>query len=332
MPLFAAVPRPNTIVRGSSLFAHALLIVLLAGIVSAKERTFELRGSIEPESKAAVTLHGATSPFSASTLTDSRGRFRFRRLLAGPYTLSLYVVGRGEVRQTVVIGPAHADNRGRVPIVIHLRESLIDTDAIRQRHTVSKDELAVPDRANRLYDSAQRKLGRRDIDGAVRDLEQAVEIAPRFSAAWNNLGTIAYQTGQYERAEECFREALKQDPESYPPLVNLGGVLLSLDRPKEAFSYNLHAVLTRPSDALAHSQLGMNYFGLGKLPDAMKSLKRAKELDPAHFSHPQILIAEIYLRWNKESEAIAELKDFIKWHPDSERTPHVQKLLEKLKQ
>lgn len=43
-------------------------------------------------------------------------------------------------------------------------------------------------------------------------------------------------------------------------------------------------------------------------------------------------MAEIYLRWNKESEAIAELKDFIKWHPDSERTPHVQKLLEKLKQ
>jgi len=46
MPLFAAVQRPITIARGSSLFVRALLIVLLAGEVSAKERIFELRGSI----------------------------------------------------------------------------------------------------------------------------------------------------------------------------------------------------------------------------------------------------------------------------------------------
>ena len=59
--------------------------------------------------------------------------------------------------------------------------------------------------------------------GALASLQRAVEIAPEFAAAWNNMGTIAYQSRNYLRAEECFREALSADPSAYEPLVNLEG-------------------------------------------------------------------------------------------------------------
>ena len=97
----------------------------------------------------------------------------------------------------------------------------------------------------------------------MKHLERAVAIAPQFANAWNNLGTIAYQTQKYSRAEECFREALEQDPDSYEPLVNLGGVLINLHKLDEAWSYNVNAVLARPNDALANAQLGMTYFESG---------------------------------------------------------------------
>ena len=94
------------------------------------------------------------------------------------------------------------------------------------------------------------------MPGAIEYLKNALDLAPQFSAAWNHLGTIAYQSGEYETAEKHFREALRHDPDSYAPLVNLGGALLSLNRVEEALTINLEAVKERPDDALAHSQLG----------------------------------------------------------------------------
>jgi hypothetical protein len=105
---------------------------------------------------------------------------------------------------------------------------------------------------------ARRQLSRRRP--AVTRLKRALKVAPQFSAAWNHLGTIAYQTGQYVEAEADFRKGLEADPDAYAPLVNLGGVLINLAKWGEALEYNRRAVLKRPNDSLANSQLGMAYF------------------------------------------------------------------------
>ena len=73
----------------------------------------------------------------------------------------------------------------------------------------------------------------------------------------------------------------------YEPLVNLGGVLINMRKFDEALELNVHAVLVRPGDALANSQLGMTYFEVGNFDTAIKYLERARKIDPAHFSHPQ---------------------------------------------
>jgi len=100
-------------------------------------------------------------------------------------------------------------------------------------------------------------------------------------------------------------------------MVNLGGVLLNLGKPDQALQLNLYAVLRRPTDALANSQLGMSYF-LTRKPDlAEKYLTTTKQLDPAHFSHPQLLLSEIHLQRNEHTAAIEELEDFLRRHPDS---------------
>src|ERR1035438_8949824 len=198
--------------------------MLMAGMgARAEPIRYELRGRLLPATRASVRLDGATAPFEDSTLASDDGRFRFRGLLAGAYTLGAFVPGRGEMRRTV-------------------------------------------------------------------------ELAPQFSDVWNHLGTIAYQSRDYARAETCFRKALEADPAAFQPLVNLGGVSINLSKFEQALQYNLYAALTRPNDALANSQLGMTYFYLDKLELARKYLTTAKRLDPAHFSHPQLVLAEIGLR------------------------------------
>lgn len=287
---------------------------------------FTLEGRIVPKSTGSVTLHSSTTPFTASTLANVDGSFRFRRIEPGTYTLVVFQSNRGETRMSVDIGPSAADRKGRVRLTVDVAGGALSRE---RAHMVSANELSVPERARREYSQAMARLGRRDADAAVKHLERAVEIAPDFAAAWNHLGTIAYQTKRYGEAEQYFRRALQADEDLYEALVNLGGVLVTTGQYDEAWKVNVGAVALKPTDPLAHSQLGMTYLILGKLDLAEKHLREAVTLDPGHFSHPQLQLAEVYRRRKEMGRAAEQLESFLRYHPDDPAAPKIRELLKK---
>jgi tetratricopeptide (TPR) repeat protein len=113
--------------------------------------------------------------------------------------------------------------------------------------------------------------------------------------------------------------------------VNLGGVLINLAKWEEALECNRRAVLKNPNDALANSQLGMSFFYVGQLDAAEKYLTTAKQVDPAHFSHPQLLLAEIHLRRNEAEAAIRELEDLLNRHPGLPNAPSIRQEIARLR-
>lgn len=305
---------------------------LAAAWAAENDRKYELRVQVVPKGLSSVSVHGSTTPFSFSGLTDFSGRIRIRGLLAGPYTVSAVSRDGAEARRTVQVSPSLADNKGRVHVTIetaHPETGL--SEAAKRRAMVSARELSIPERAKREYAEAQRRLERRDVKGAIQHLKRAVETAPQFVAAWNNLGTIAYQSREFEQAAGYFEEALKHDPDAYEPLVNLAGTMLSLKRPQEALPLNRRAVEMRPGDALANVQLGMNYLRLGNLDPAEKYLKEAKQLDPSHFSNPQLSLAELYIRRGQPSLAADELEDFLRRNPDWPEAEKLRLTIKKLR-
>ncbi len=298
--------------------------------VSFESGTYRLMGTIvrtdgRPFKRALplVFLQSVTAPFSLQTQAGPDGKFAFKNLTAGTYTLIVDVPLAGELRKTVEVGPSFADSKGRVTIDVKFDSA----GSIDKQHIVSAVELSVPESARLEYDKALACLSRRDTEGAVSCLRKATAIAPQYSAAWNQLGTIAYQSGKYPEAEELFRTAVQRDSEVYSPLVNLGGVLLTEAKIEESLVINQRAVSMKPGDPLAHSQLGQSYFFLGKLDEAEMHLRQAKALDPGHFSCPQIVLAEIYARRKQFPAAIAEIEEFLKLHPDSEMAPRMRKAL-----
>jgi len=286
---------------------------------------YELTGRIEPPAAMPVFLHGATAPFESSTESDADGRFRFHKILAGTYTLAITTAARGQALETVELSPGTVDSKGHLVIVFRIDDSRLESEGGRSTGaTVAATVLSISYRAMREYDEAQRCLSRREPDRASGHLSRAVQMAPKFVAAWNQLGVMAYQGHRYSDAERNFRQALDSDPEAFEPLVNLGGVLLNLARPQEALDYNQRASARRPNNALANSQLGLTYFDLNEPDLAEKYLKIAIQLDPAHFSHPQLTLAEIYLRRGDHPSALLQLRGFLEQHPDSPQAARIQ--------
>jgi tetratricopeptide (TPR) repeat protein len=291
------------------------MLVWAAAAFAAEPALYELSGRTVPPMGARVALFGTDSPFSATAFMGPDGHFRFKRLRPGLYTIAVFNRRRGEARRTVDVGPANADPKGRISFKLELRDSDFVFASTLNRHLVSTRQLAIPESAVRDYESAQKDLSRRDPEEATKRLEHAVDIAPGFAAAWNSLGVIAYQTRKFDRAEECFRKAVEADPQSFEALVNLGGVTLTLHKLDEAMDYNLKAVLARPNDPLANAQMGMAYYEAAQFELAVKYLERARQIDPASFTYPQLLLFQIHFRRGERDAAAAELQNFLEQHP-----------------
>jgi tetratricopeptide (TPR) repeat protein len=197
------------------------MCVLLAYAALAADTAFDLAGRIHPEARATITLFGDTFPFIASTLSKEDGRFRFQKLRPGAYTVAVFIPDRGEARHTIEVGPSMADAHRRISLEISFADAdFVLSDTLRRRHSVSQAQLAVAAKARRDYEEARKDLARHDPGSATLHLEEAVGLAPQFADAWNELGTIAYQTQNYARAEHCFREALTHDPQAFEPLAS----------------------------------------------------------------------------------------------------------------
>jgi tetratricopeptide (TPR) repeat protein len=76
----------------------------------------------------------------------------------------------------------------------------------------------------------------------------------------------------------------------------------------------------------------MTYFELGQFDNAVKHLERARKLDPAHFSHPQLYLAEIHLRRGEKAGAADVLEDFLLHHPDYPQAAKVRENIVELRQ
>ena len=295
-----------------------LSVALALAYISVPGETLHLVGTVDPPlERGLAAVSAVRSPFYVEAPVR-RSRFEFRGLAPGGYTLTVMDPTWGVTRKTVQVTPSFADAEGRVRVEVQLEQSnAARTRRVERQGTVSAAALKVTPKARATLRRAHVRFGKGDLEGGVELLLKAVEISPSFTEAWNELGTISYKARRFEEAEERFRMALEHEPLAYAPMVNLGGTLLSQGRYEDALSFNLMARSMQPGDALANSQLGMNFFYKGQFQKAVEFLMRAKEADPAHFSYPQLFLADIFAKQGKLREARDELKEILRFHPDA---------------
>jgi tetratricopeptide (TPR) repeat protein len=174
-------------------------------------------------------------------------------------------------------------------------------------------------------------MRRTNLKKAETHLKKALEIAPDFEAALNDLGTIYHRKGQFAQAAELFERALNMNPESTTARVNLGGTLIGLKQYDRAVTENLRVLDVRPDDALAHGQAGLALFNLGKYSEAITHLEKAKHFDPQSRLLPGFFLASALDVSGNKAAAILEYEDFLKTHPRYPDRVEVEKRIRALK-
>lgn len=122
------------------------------------------------------------------------------------------------------------------------------------------------------------------IPHARAAFEHVLRLEPRDARAENNLGLIFESGGKTEDALAAYRNAIawQKDnaPSSEQPYLNLGSLLVTLDRSEEAISPLRKAVELASTNSQCHIRLGTAYLHLNRLDEAQKELLEAVRLNP----------------------------------------------------
>lgn len=146
----------------------------------------------------------------------------------------------------------------------------------------------------------------------IRALQSALDakkVAPNNADVVNLLGLIYFRQQKFEAAEAEFMKAIELRPKMSEAFVNLGSLRLAQKRYKEAIPV-LEKALANPLylyPERIHNNMGLAYAATGQNKEAEKQFKKAMQLEPEFFLATQNL-AKLYMKLDRPEEAAPLLK------------------------
>lgn len=119
-----------------------------------------------------------------------------------------------------------------------------------------------------------------ELDRAETCFLHALRIRSDYAMAWNNLGNVYKNLGRTADAEGCLKRAIAANPQYVEAWNNLGNIYLAMRRPEEAEACLQEAVTRRNDSAIFWNNLGNAYLNQGLPSKARDIYRKALELDP----------------------------------------------------
>ncbi len=137
-------------------------------------------------------------------------------------------------------------------------------------------------RAQARVDLGRAYLVEGSVDMAVATLTEATELDPRNVAAWNQLGLALAARGDFERAEQAFRRALRLDPDGAEVNLNYAFLLQKQGRHAEAIPYLERALedMSYRNPVFILNNLGYALLQTGRVDRAVATLRDAVRRAP----------------------------------------------------
>jgi protein O-GlcNAc transferase len=165
------------------------------------------------------------------------------------------------------------------------------------------------------FDQALRHHQSGNFQQAEELYRQILQADPRHVEAWHLLGLIAGRFSRNDLACEYIGQALRLQPNYHVAHNSLGTVLQNLGRLEEAAASYCEALRLKPDFAEAHYNLGKVLKDQGKLEEAAASYRQALRLHPENFEAHNNL-GNILQAQGKLAEAATCYQNTLRLKPD----------------
>ena len=138
---------------------------------------------------------------------------------------------------------------------------------------------------------------------ALRKLNLALELNPRFTEAYSLKGDILQDMNNYEDSANAYEQATLLDPWSFKDFFNLGKVCQIIKQWTRAAEAYASACNLDPKHYPAHIGAARCYYELQAYNNSLTFAERAKVLDPDS-ADPELLLGDLFEVQKNHPQAI----------------------------
>jgi hypothetical protein len=142
-----------------------------------------------------------------------------------------------------------------------------------------------------------------DNQKATELLNEALKINPKSSLRLTNLGEIYQSAGKFDEASNIYNQAINLNSKDTRPYLLLGSIAMAQQDFSKAETYNLDIIKIDPYSEAAHNNLAGLYLQQNRISEAFEHVKvlyRLHPSDPQTIQNYQQIAA--YLREHPESK------------------------------
>jgi len=225
-------------------------------------------------------------------------------------------------------------------IIVHRTEKI-------KGMTLNAAAYNAPKDARRAFEKGIEAEKHGKLADARQYLQKAVEIYPRYTSAWFQLGTVLQKETQYPAARTAYTQATTIDSKFLPPYLSLASMAFATQDWTQVLNLTNHVLDGDPLryadvtgyildlDPLDYAEAyfynSAANFKLNKIEDAEKSGLKAERLDVRpRFPQLHLLLADIFAQKNNYASAISEAKIYLELAPHAKDADQVRERLAKL--
>jgi putative PEP-CTERM system TPR-repeat lipoprotein len=265
--------------------------------------------------KGVVSYQRKKYPEAMTYLQDS---LKIMPTLEGYYFLGLCYYNHGEFESALsqfrkILDKIPTSRQARLMTGVVLLTQKRTDDAIFEIQKV----LQMDDRdaaAHNLLGNAYMSKGM--FEEGMRELNRATSIDPKIVDAYLKKGYFYFSRGKNAEGETELATAVKAAPDVLNSRLILASYYLRGGDASKALSVLKSGLTGKTSDAFLYNSIAVVYFSQNKLDEGLKSIQKAKAVDPKFPASYQNL-ATLYAATGKYEKAVAELNSLLRIDPQN---------------
>lgn len=198
--------------------------------------------------------------------------------------------------------------------------------------TISAVSLQAPKDAKKAFDKGRDFLKKKKEPEAIKEFEKAVDIYPKYSTAWFELGRLREHLSDSAGALKAYSQALAADPKYLNPYRQLAAIYVKDQKWKDVADTTNRLIGLDPvdfPDAYFYNSVA-NYY-LKNYDEAEKSVREAQKLD-SHNRMPKSnqLLGAILAEKQDFAGAAEQIKKYLTFLPAGQEADNARKQLMEL--